>query len=73
MESQEGRLEEIARNFTIYGELNFHKYAEMIDNVTDSQIADVVGRVTQGKPSLLVTGGAINLVPTVTDVQNLLH
>ena len=34
LNSQEGRLEELAHNIAIYGDLVFHKYTEQIDAVT---------------------------------------
>lgn len=68
MERSEDRLEEIARNFMTYGDLTFHQYCDQIDSVTSSQINQLAGKLLSGKPTLLVTGGAINLVPSVTDV-----
>lgn len=68
MERSEDRLEEIARNFMTYGDLTFHQYCESIDSVSSSQINQLAGKLLGGKPTLLVTGGAINLVPSVTDV-----
>lgn len=68
MERQEDRLEEIARNYMTFGDLTFHKYCDKIDAVTSEQINRAAERVLGGKPTLLVTGGAINLVPGVTDV-----
>lgn len=73
MERQEERLEEIARNFMTYGNLTFNQYCERIDAVTSEQINAAAGRCLSGKPTMLVTGGAINLVPTVTDVQRQLQ
>merc|ERR1719446_1631840 len=73
MERTEDRLEEIARNFMTYGDLTFHQYCEKIDNVTASQINSVASKLLAGKPTLLVTGGAINLVPSVTDVARQLN
>ena len=73
MERTEDRLEEIARNFMTYGDLTFHQYCEKIDNVTASQINSVASKLLAGKPTLLVTGGAINLVPSVTDVSRQLN
>lgn len=73
MERQEDRLEEIARNFMTYGDLTFHQYLDKIDNVTSAQINKATEKVLAGKPTLLVTGGAINLVPNVTDVQRQLQ
>jgi predicted Zn-dependent peptidase len=68
MERQEDRLEEIARNYMTFGDLTFHQYCDKIDAVTSDQINRVASRVLSGKPTMLVTGGAINLVPTITDV-----
>jgi predicted Zn-dependent peptidase len=69
MERQEDRLEEIARNYMTFGDLTFHQYCDKIDAVTSDQINRVASKVLSGKPTMLVTGGAINLVPTITDVQ----
>ena len=73
MESTETRLEEIARNFMTFGDLTFHQYCDKVDAVTTSDINSVAGRVFGGKPTLLVTGSAINLVPAVTDVARQLN
>ena len=73
MERSEDRLEEIARNFMTYGDLTFHQYCNKIDNVTSSQINSVASKLLSGKPTMLVTGGAINLVPSVTDVARQLN
>lgn len=73
MERSEDRLEEIARNYMTYGDLTFHKYCEKIDNVTSSQINQVASKLLSGKPTLLVTGSTINLVPSVTDVSRQLN
>lgn len=73
MERSEDRLEEIARNFMTFGDLTFHQYCEKIDAVTSSDINRVASKVLSGKPTLLVSGGAINLVPGVTDVSRQLN
>ena len=73
MERSEDRLEEIARNFMTYGDLTFHQYCDKIDQVTSSQINQVASKLLSGKPTLLVSGGAINLVPSVTDVARQLN
>lgn len=73
MERQEDRLEEIARNYMTFGDLTFHQYCDKIDAVTSDQINRAASRVLAGKPTMLVTGGAINLVPTITDVQRQLQ
>ena len=73
MERTEDRLEEIARNYMAFGDLTFHQYCEKIDAVTSAQINQVATKCLSGKPTLLVTGGAINLVPSVTDVSRQLN
>ena len=60
MERQEDRLEEIARNYMTFGDLTFHQYCEKIDQVTSEQINRAATLVLAGKPTMLVTGGAIN-------------
>jgi predicted Zn-dependent peptidase len=67
------RLEEVARNYMTHGHLTFHQYAEKIDAVTAADVNRYVSKVSAGKPTLLVTGGAINLVPAVSDVQRMLN
>jgi len=73
MERQDDRLEEIARNFMTFGDLNFHQYCEKIDAVTSAQINVAAARTLAGKPTMIVTGGAINMVPSITDVQRQLN
>jgi processing peptidase subunit alpha len=69
MERSDDRLEEIARNFQTFGDLTFHKYCDQIDAVTSQQINEAATKCFAGSPTLLVTGGAINLVPNITDVS----
>lgn len=69
----ENRLEEVARNYMTHGHLTFHQYADKIDSVTAEDVNRFVSRVSAGKPTLLVTGGAINLVPSASDVQKMLN
>jgi len=73
MERTDDRLEEIARNYMTYGNLTFQDYCDCIDAVTGSQINQVATTLLAGKPTMLVTGGAINLVPSVTDVSRQLN
>ena len=73
MERQEDRLEEIARNYMTFGDLTFHQYCDRIDSVTSEQINRAATKALSGKPTMLVTGGAINLVPNITDVQRQLN
>jgi len=73
MERQDERLEEIARNFQTFGNLTFHQYCDRIDAVTSQQINNAMRKCLSGKPSLVVSGGAINLVPGITDVSRQLN
>lgn len=73
LENSDDRLEEIARNFMTYGNLTFHQYCDDIDAVTSEQINSAASALLQGKPTMVVTGGAINMVPTITDVQRQLN
>ena len=72
-ENQEDRLQEIARNYAVHGDLTFHKYCDQIDAVTSQQINKVAEKTFAGQPTLVVTGDAINLVPNVTDVHKQLN
>lgn len=69
VESSGDRLEEVARNYQTHGSLTLWENFAAIDQVSSHQINDAVRRVLSGKPTMIVTGGAINLVPTITDVQ----
>jgi len=73
MERTEDRLEEIARNYQAFGDLTFHQYCEKIDAVTSADINAAASKCLSGQPTLLVSGGAINLVPSVTDVARQLQ
>lgn len=72
-ETQEDRLQEIARNYAIFGDMTFHKYCDQIDAVTSQQINQAAEKVFSGQPTMVVTGDAINLVPNVTDVHRQLN
>ena len=72
-EKQQDRLDEIAYNYMTHKDLNFYTYTQQVENLTSQDINRVINKVLQGKPTLLVTGGAINLVPTITDVQRQLQ
>ena len=73
MERSEDRLEEIARNFMTFGDLTFHQYCEKIDAVTSADVNAVATKLLAGKPTLLVTGGAINMVSSAADVSRQLN
>lgn len=73
IENSSNRLEELARNFATHGNLTFAQFAEQVDAVSSEQINNAARRVLGGKPTMIVTGGAINMVPTITDVQRQLN
>lgn len=73
LENTGDRLQEIASNFMLFGDLTFHQYCEQIDAVTGSQVNAVAAKCLSGKPTMLVTGGAINLVPSASDVSRQLN
>jgi len=73
MERTEDRLEEIARNYMTFGDLTFHDYCNKIDAVTSDDVNRHATRLLGGKPTMLVTGNGINLVPPVTDVARQLN
>jgi len=41
----------------------------LIDNVTSDQINKAVSNLLKGRPTLVVTGNAVNLVPSIADIQ----
>jgi hypothetical protein len=45
----------------------------MIDNVTSEQINKAVEKLLKGRPTLVITGNAVNLVPSIADIQNKLR
>ena len=70
METRGNRLEEIGRNYLAFGgDLTFHQYCDRIDSVTAGDINSVAERMVTTKPTILVQGSAINIVPTINDVQ----
>ena len=74
METRGNRLEEIGRNYLAFGgELTFHQYCSRVDEVTSRDINSVAEKMLSGKPTILVQGSAINVVPTINDVQRQLN
>jgi predicted Zn-dependent peptidase len=69
MERGSDRLEEVARNYTTHGNLTISGHLEKVDAVTSKDINAAAKAILAGKPTMVVTGGAINLVPSMTDVQ----
>uniref|UniRef100_A0A7S3JFI2 Peptidase M16 C-terminal domain-containing protein n=1 Tax=Euplotes harpa TaxID=151035 RepID=A0A7S3JFI2_9SPIT len=74
METRADRLEEIGRNYVAFGgELTFHQFCKRIDEVTSADINAAAEKMLASKPTILVQGSAINLVPSITDVQRQLN
>jgi len=73
LENSGDRLEEIARNFQTFGNLTFQEYTAKIDSVTSDQINRAASKCLAGKPTMVVSGGAVNLVPGITDVSRMLN
>ena len=46
-----------------------NQYLTLIDNVTSDQINRAVDNLLKGRPTLVVTGNAVNLVPSISDIQ----
>jgi len=72
MENSGDRLEEVARNYAV-GAPALDKQLAAIEGVSSHQINEAARRILAGKPTMVVTGGAINLVPSMTDVQRQLQ
>ncbi len=73
MERQEDRLEELARNYMTFGEINLHRYCENIDKVSSKQINQMVTKMLKGKPTMCVIGANVNEVPTLEQIKYALH
>jgi len=72
--NQADRMEEVVRTYSIHKDIKIiDNYLNMIDSVTPERISKVISKMLQGKPTLVVTGNAVNLVPSVSDVQGLLR
>lgn len=69
LESSSDRLEEVARNYMSNQKLTLFDTARAVENVSSASINAAATKVLAGKPTMVVTGGNINLVPTMTDVQ----
>lgn len=73
LERSDNRLEEMARQYMTFGDLTINAYCDMVDAVDSAQINKAAEKALSGKPTMTVAGGAINLVPSVTDVARQLH
>jgi predicted Zn-dependent peptidase len=68
LENQGDRLEESCRNLNTYGKLTFETYCDKVNNVTSQSINQAVEILLKTKPTLVVTGNAVNLVPSIADI-----
>lgn len=68
LERSDNRLEEMARQYMTFGDLTINAYCDMVDAVDSAQINRAAAKALSGKPTMSVSGGAINLVPNITDV-----
>jgi predicted Zn-dependent peptidase len=73
LERQEDRLEEMARNYQTFGELNFHSYCDKIDKVTSRQINAAADKMLRGRPTMVVIGGGIDQVPSIEQIMHALN
>lgn len=55
-----------------FGDLTINAYCDIVDQVDSAQINRAAARALSGKPTMTVSGGAINLVPGITDVSRML-
>ena len=46
-----------------------YEYANLIEQVTSKDINEAAELLIGRKPTLVVTGNAVNLVPSVADIQ----
>jgi processing peptidase subunit alpha len=73
LERDEDRLEEMTKNYATFGTLTFQHYLENIDAVTSDQINQIAIEMLKGRPTLVVTGSAINTVQSLGDINKLLN
>ena len=72
LERDDNRLEEVAKNYQVFGRLTMNEYLDKIDEVTSESINKAAFKLLEGMPSIVVLGSSINTVPTITDVQKML-
>lgn len=73
LERSDNRLEEMARQYMTFGDLTINAYCDIVDQVDSAQINRAAARCFAGKPTMTVSGGAVNLVPSITDVSRQLN
>ncbi len=70
LERQADRLEETARNLSVYGKVVHEGYFKAIDDVTSEQINQVVASLLSGAPTLVAQGGDANRLPSYDQLRN---
>jgi len=68
LERGENRLEEMARQYMTFGVLDIGKYCDDVNKITSEMINAAATKALAGVPTMVVSGGAINLVPSATEV-----
>ena len=53
----------------VFGRIINENYISLVDSVTSNDINKAVELLLRSKPSMVVTGNAVNLVPSVADIQ----
>jgi len=67
--NQGDRLEELAKSFNTFKDVDINKYIRWIDEITPQHLSEAVNNILKGKPTMVVTGSAVNLVPSVGDIH----
>ena len=73
LERSDNRLEEMARQYMTFGDLTINAYCDIVDQVDSAQINRAATKALGGVPTMVVSGGAINLVPSATEVSRQLN
>jgi len=73
LERSDNRLEEMARQYMTFGDLTINAYCDIVDQVSSAQINKAASKALSGVPTMVVAGGAINLVPSTTEVARQLN
>ena len=69
LQNEEARVEEAARSVHTFGRADFNIQLGMLHGLEKEKLMEVARNVLKGKPTIVVTGSAINLVPSYTEVQ----
>jgi hypothetical protein len=53
----------------MFGRIMNYDYINLIDQVTGKDINEAINLLLEKKPTMVVTGNAVNLVPSLHDIQ----